>query len=409
MGGGKSGNNAPSDADITAMSGPWKPLQNNFKTLNEDFTSWYNDPASRPTYGPNVIQAFNPAQSQALQQGIARASGGFVPGLNQATSSINRTIGAGTGGMPGFNFFNRLGAGAYGDPAMGTFKDINRYGYDGSAEGIDTLRRFASGAERGGNPYLDAMHRRGVDAIGREYAESIMPGINSQMSMTGTGGGGSMEALLRAKTAGEMGDNIGNFSTDFLGSMYNADTDRMMQAAGALPGAEATLTNSRLAGAQALSGANQQQLANRMAGYGAANDQYQQNFMNSMNAGNQLAANYQAGFMPMENLFNFGQQQQTQDERMAAEASSRHQFEQNAPFNFMNQYLQGLSGINANANPAVGAQYAMQEMQQQPNQMWGNILGLVGAGSTAAGAYYGRPGNAAGATQQQNPGGNNRF
>ena len=107
--------------------------------------------------------------------------------------------------------------------------------------------------------------------------------------------------------------------------------------------------------------------------------------------------NYAGSYMPAEMLMNYGGMQQQQQERQNAEASAQHQFNQNAPFNFMNQYLQGLTGINANANPAVGAEFAMNQMNQPSNgqTMFGNVLGLAGAGANLAGAFYNPMGAAA--------------
>jgi hypothetical protein len=379
-----SGNNAPPDTAMTRMAGPWMPLQKPAQGAISDLSQWYNQ--GHPySPGPRVTQPFEEAQKQGMtgMLNLVRGGGG-QQAFGDAFNNLSNYAGATPGSMPGQDFYSSLAGGT--SPYGNAFQDIyNQAAGGGSNQAFDTMNNFARGDYVGKNPYLDAMYGQGAQALTDQFQQTVNPTIEGLFSKTGGGSGSSQEALLKGQAQRELGTSLGSLATNMYGGAYNTGMSQMLGAAQSIPGMENTRTNTMLGAAGANLGAAQQGVTGLQQNQANA-------FTQALQGTGALGQAYANQFQPYNIMQGVGNQQQQQATQSAQENQQRFQFSQNAPYQQIMNYLQGLQGVSALAPNAgaVGAQYAQGVMNQPSSGQMaiGNITGLLGAAAPIAGGYY---------------------
>lgn len=361
------------DQNISRSAEPWGPVGDRYRDVIDQY--WNFTQGFQPTYGPGQYAGLNQGQMQSLNDLFAMGTAG-APGVGQMTNFADSTMSGGPG--PGYGFFNQMGQGKYGNPFAGlyenTFNDIS------SKEGLDSLRKFASGSYVGKNPYLDKMVNSGLSDIGRNWNESVNPAIEGMLGRSGSGGG-SMEALLRSKSSGELADSMGQYETNTRGQAYETDMSRMLQASGMLPGAVATDAASKFAGLNAMSGVHQQDLQNQVTGFQNANNLRQQNWQNQFNAAGMYDDIWQQMLRGPEAALAAAGQKQSNDQGWLDEANRQHQWNQLGPLQHLQpmiQLLSGMQGLGGNETTTAPGRGSSIDT---------GIRNLSGAGSMLAGLF----------------------
>lgn len=368
---------APPDSSITRNFGPWFPTQGPLKDILTNMMKGMED--YNPQYGPSAVPRFNSTQTNALNQMIRMGQSG-VQGVSPFLRSMMGELN--TSSTPGQSFYNKMGAGGYANPFSQGFADASKVaGGPGGQEAINTMRQFAGGDFVGSNPYLEQQINRLGRNNTRNFNETINPQLEGMMSMSGSGGG-SMEGLLRGRAIGDnqraLTDTIGNMRLD----AYNSDLDRMMGAAGALPGVMGGVAGNILGATGAQSNNYRTDLATRASGYDVLNDRAAQDFNQDYMAGNALPGIWnmmQAG--PQLGL-QAGNLMQAQRGRELADERNRFLYNQDAQFNRIDPYLERLMTIGSLGTPAGAA-----GMRVPPSL--DNFMGSIGGIASAAGGIMG--------------------
>ena len=81
----------------------------------------------------------------------------------------------------------------------------------------------------GGNPFLGAMFNAASQGIGTNFANNVMPGINSAFSLAGRFGSGAQQTALSNATQ-NFGSTLGNMGANLFGNAFALERQLMQQA-----------------------------------------------------------------------------------------------------------------------------------------------------------------------------------
>lgn len=178
MGGGKGGGG--STQTVTQSNAPWGPTGQALQFGYNEAKDLYG----YPQYPGNYYTTFNPIQEQALGLTQARSLYGS-PATSLAQAEAAQTLGGG-----------------YLDPRS--------------------------------NPYLQSAVGGALQDVGRAYAESVAPQLQSEFVGAGRYGSGlqqAAESLSRQDLARQMG----NIASNMYGQAYESERDRMLKQAALAP------------------------------------------------------------------------------------------------------------------------------------------------------------------------------
>jgi hypothetical protein len=391
-GGGKGNNNAPPDSDMTRLGGPWMPMQKNLmgvlgtiRDLNQN---------TQLEYGPGVVQPWNAAQNAGYQGGVGLAMQGN-PAFGQATGYTGGVAGGGNvGAAPGSDWLAGLAQHGADDPASALYGQIAQHAQQGSG-GLGYLQGAAAGNYVGSNPYLESNINSALGDVTRSYQNTVVPGLESRMSQSGMLGS-SVEQGMQSDAHRDLVDRLGSVESQMRMGDYQNERGLQQQAGLALPGAFGQEVNTALAGAGGQAGDYWQGLQAQLGGAQAAGAGFRQDVGQALDAGQGLESVYRSQYTPYEQLMTLGGLQQQQATQQAQEAQQRFQFQQNAPWQKLQQVLGAYGGVAGMTSPQSAAQYASAQMQQQGGSGMGGLLagGLALGGGLLMNSYA--PGNPAG-------------
>lgn len=267
----------------------------------------------------------------------------------------------------------------------------------GSDAGSQYYNKLLSGSMLNGNPYLSEMVGNINKDTTRDFNNSILPGIASQLSAAGRyGSGAGNQAISDAGI--NLADRLNSNATNIYGNNYAAERQLQDAAAGKLQsgllnatgqrssnvnGAASFLGQDRLAGANGLN-AQQYNAANARTGNAmGASQALNSNMTSNLNAlsGRTLAGNQGLQQAYQNNLTNLGLRQSVSDylgnldQQNLTDQVNRWNFNQAQPW----QQLQNENGILNGAMALNGS----------TTQAPGNSLGRSLLGGAAGGAAMG--------------------
>lgn len=115
----------------------------------------------------------------------------------------------------------------------------NRAGGSAPEQGLNSyLTNSLNGSYLNANPYLDAMYGSASKQLTDRWSESVMPGLNATFGAAGRTGSGA-HGLAFGRSTGELGDSLSSLASSLYGQNYQAERDRMTQAAQLVPTASA--------------------------------------------------------------------------------------------------------------------------------------------------------------------------
>jgi hypothetical protein len=265
-----------------------------------------------------------------------------------------------------------------GDPRMGALpasENFARYGMQSGAAGANQLAATAQGNFLGSNPYLDQVYDTAAGRAGEQFQENVMPGINATFGQGGRTGGGIHQEMMGNATR-QFGRDLQGLAGDIYAPAYESERDRMVQAgqgganvglgAGGLGVDAFGQYNNADLGRRTL-GSNlylgERQLGQQAAGMmGDIGSQYGQLGLGGLDAMNTLYGNigqnqFRAGSLTptysgleygnMDRLIGVGDRMQGQAQDIIGGNMQRWGFEQQAPWDSLNNYaniVQGLPG-----------------------------------------------------------------
>ncbi|NJK87957.1 MAG: hypothetical protein HC923_00210 [Myxococcales bacterium] len=103
----------------------------------------------------------------------------------------------------------------------------------GLLQGQSALGQIAGG---GSNPFLDAQFGAAARRTNQNFAENVLPGIQSTFGAGGRTGGG-LHAMAVTNAARDMQQNMGDLAANMYGGAYESDASRRLAAAQSLQGA----------------------------------------------------------------------------------------------------------------------------------------------------------------------------
>lgn len=220
----------------------------------------------------------------------------FYPGQNYTDMSPARTSGL-------FGSLGLAGSGSNPADAAATYANQTLSGNDPYAQ-ITGLMDTASGSMLAANPYLDDVYNSAADKVTDEWSSVIMPGIASSFGMSG-GAGTTMANEMAARSGGELSDTLAKLKADIYGGNYQQERDRQV-------GAQTSMFNTGTAA--------RTNLANN-------------------------AANIRAGqYGDFDKMGEVGRQFEEQQGKEIQADIDRWNFDQNAPYAALQDYMSMISG-----------------------------------------------------------------
>ena len=357
-----------SGSSSSSVTEPWQALQPYLKTLFSEAQNTYDN--HTPSYFPSsTVAPQTPAQQNLLQQLTTQNPQALQSGLGAAQNIASR---------PNFNtqqLFNSAANTAQGSlqsgvqglqntqgQALGLPNSFNALQQQLNAAQLnpaaqDQLQATARGDYLNNNPYIDSVYDSGARRLQEAYQNTIAPGIDSSFAAAGRSLSG-LHANARAQAGGQYSDSLSDLASNIYGSNYANERSQQLQAAG-------TLGNLDLA---------RQQLG-LSSGLGAINSLYNPSQQRALSASSTLGslgqgltgqanalANNQtsnnlsgAGLLPslqgaqtslLQNSLGAQQNIQQQNQRELNDQISRHNFNQQVPYDKINQLLAVLTGQN---------------------------------------------------------------
>ncbi len=211
---------------------------------------------------------------------------------------------------------NQAGGGNASGAAQNYITDTLSGGGDNPYEailgsGTAGLQDTASGAFLNSNPYLDATFDASASRLTDQFNDSILPNIGAQFGMSG-GAGSALHQELATKAGGQLTDSLGSLAADIYGGNYANERGLMQDAQGQL-----TSTGANLYG----TGVNEK-----------------------ANAAGMAPGIDTAQFNPWQQLTDIGGQQEAFGERQLEDQINRHNFEQNAELQSLQDYMSMITG-----------------------------------------------------------------
>lgn len=240
---------------------------------------------------------------------------------------------------------------------------------NGTDAGSQYYNKLLSGSMLNGNPYLSDMVGNINKDTTRDFNNSILPGIASQLSAAGRyGSGAGNQAISDAGI--NLADRLNSNATNIYGQNYAAERQLQDAAAGKLQSgqmaASGALSGERLAGATGLN-AQQYNAANARTGNAmGASQAMNSNMTSNLNAlsGRTLAGNQGLQQAYQNNLSNLGLRQSVSDyfgnldQQNLTDQVNRWNFNQAQPWQQIqneNGILNGAMALNGSTTQAPGA------------------------------------------------------
>lgn len=265
----------------TTKSEPWSGQQ---PYLTKGFAEAENLYESGPQqfFPGQTYTDMSPARMQGLFGSLGLAGSGGNP-ADAASSYANQTL-SGNSDNP---WAALLGTGASG------------------------MADTASGASLNGNPWLDQVYGSAADKVTDEWSDVVMPGIASSFGMTG-GAGTTMANEMAVRSGGELSDTLGKLKADIYGGNYQQERDRQVAA-------QSGLAN----------------LGGNLYGTGVSE---------RTNLANNAAAIRAGQYGDFDKMGEVGQQFEDQQGKEIQADIDRWNFEQNAPYAALQDYMSMISG-----------------------------------------------------------------
>lgn len=324
----------------------------------------------RPTYVPfaqQTEQALGLQEQRALQgspvtqaaQGLAAQTLGQRPDISQTQQQLQQIAGGQGANLTGLG---GVGTGGVGGLEQAISRSLGQVtGLPQQAE--QALSGFASGQQVGQNPYLQATFEQAARPLTQQFTEGIAPAVAAQFGLAGRTGSGAHQAAA-SRAAERQERQLTDLATGIYGGAYDRERQRQLQAAGQLgqlgQGQQQLGLQALGQGTQAFQQAQAQDISRR--GLEAQNQlaQQQQRLQAAGQLGNiygqQLAQ--QQGFanlaptlaaqdyLDIDRLRGVGQQVEGLGQRALQDQINRFNFQQEAPQQALDRYLQRVSGIN---------------------------------------------------------------
>lgn len=365
----------------TQKSEPWSGQQPYLKDLFREGQGLYRQ-GPQEFYPGTTVAPFAPQQQQAMDMITNRALSGspqeqafgnYLTGAlgqqNLDPQAMFGHMGSAAnilGGMTGYGGIGESSQYA-GDPRMGALpasENFARFGMNTGAVGANQLANTAAGGYLGSNPYLDQVYDTAASRAGEAFNEQTMPGIAAMFGDAGRTGSGIQQQVV-GNAARQFGRDLQGLAGDIYAPAYESERDRMTQAAQG--GANFGLGSGQL-GADTFSAFNQNDLGRRNLGadlYLGERGLGQQAAGMYSDIGNTLSNMYgnvgqnqfRAGSLTptysgleygnLDRLMGVGNQIQGQAQDIIGGNMARWGFEQQAPWDNLNNYasiIQGLPG-----------------------------------------------------------------
>lgn len=358
---------------------PWEPAQPYYKDIMSQAQNWFNGEPARFYDGPA-----NAPLTPFMQDVIAQMGGRGMQGsaVGNAAQNTAAAIAGGNlvGSNPAFNFLQGTVNASPGqlNPALGYAQQLA--GNVGNNPALQYLNAEASGANMG-NPWLDAQYGKAAQNLVGQFRETEVPAIRSDYALSGRYGSNAAARALGNAQA-KVGDQLTNLATGIYGGAYDADRNRQAQAAQALTGAYQQDVQAKLGAGGFLSGIYDQGLQRQLYGSQLLG-QLGQNDVGNMLQAAQLAPSL-AGMDWQDlgqafNAANYGQQRAQGEQDLARQ---RWDYEQNQPFNRLQQYAALINGVPLQGYGTTTT------TTQQPG---GGLGSMLGAGLSLGSMFMGIP------------------
>jgi hypothetical protein len=320
-----------------------------------------------------------------------QAAGGIGAGqdLMMQAGSGNPFMGNAANALSGMTGYGGLGESqAYaGDPRMGALpasEQFANYGMQSGAVGANQLASTASGNFLGSNPYLDQMFDTAAGRAGEAFNEQTMPGIAAMFGGAGRSNSG-IQQQVAGNAARQFGRDLQGMAADIYAPAYESERDRMVQSgqaganlglgSGQLGGSLFSAFNQNDLGRRTLGsdlylgerGLGQQAAANLgdlgsqfgqlqlgagqglgglgMQGVNAMGDLYGNIAQNQFRAGSLVPGYTGLEYGNLDRLMGVGNQIQGQAQDVIGGNMQRWGFEQQAPWDSLNNYASVIHGL----------------------------------------------------------------
>ena len=342
------------------------------------------DIVARADAGSNILRAGQNAVQDISTNGIqdlARTIDGTYLNKDPSRQNLGRMAGGDFTGTGHGNTLNTAATGGFNNLAGGNTLSAAAQGAYLNANPANALQmQTAMGGFLGSNPYTDAQFNRAARGLTRNFAEGVMPGVDSAFSRGGRFASGLHANAADAATE-QFGRSLADLGTGIYGGAYGQERGLMQNAAQNIgtnfaneralqQGAASGLLGSQL-------GTAQQMVADQLAGNQQVQSAYdaERNRMNQAAIADAQARMQAAGMAPtmamadyndLAQKMNIGDIRQGQEQARLADDLARWDFMQNKDVNKLGQYM-GL----------IGGGYGSTQTTQQPiyNNRASGILG----------------------------------
>ena len=295
---------------VTNTSEPWKPMQPYLQNVAGAAQNIFT--GKPPQYYPgSTVAPFSPQQEMAMNLITGRALQGSPVTDSAQGQNVATTQGGYLGQNPGNPFYGGI---------MGMDPTVNPYT---ALQGSTAMGGFLNG-----NPWLDQQFNRAASAVSRNFAEGVLPGIDSAAVGAGRYGSG-LWSNERDKAYDQLGRSLEGMGAQMYGQNYQSERDRMMQAASGIQGAfDTSLSRGLQAGSQADSAFNAER-----------NNMLQSTAMAPMLA--------QADYADFDRLMGVGDQVQNQAQARTDDQFNRWNFNQGTPEMMLNNYANVIGNLGS--------------------------------------------------------------
>jgi hypothetical protein len=384
---------------VTQKSEPWSE-QKPFLTAGFDAAkNWWQNSSAPQYYPESTVTALNDTQRSAMGDIVARANRGS-PEVNAAQAAVERTANNGIDGLqstingaflgqdPSQRNLGGYAGGDFTGTGQGRTLNSASSGQFSPLAGGSTLMSTANGGFLNANPYLDATYDKAARAMSRNFAQGVMPSIDSAFARSGRFGSGlhsnAADQAIQNYTQG-----LGDLATGLYGNAYGQERGLQQQAAQGLLGTQLgsaqNLMQNQMASNAQVQGAYDTE-RNRMMQASIADNAAQ---MQAAGMAPQLAA---ADYADMNAKMGVGNMQYGQDQANMQDDVNRWNFYQNRDMNKLAQYMGMVNGgygaTNTTSQPVynnrlasgVGGALGGAQLGGMFGGPWGAAAGALGGG-----------------------------
>jgi hypothetical protein len=256
-------------------------------------------------------------------------------------------------------------SGAMGDPYAGAGQGMpwaQQAGMNafGANPAMGMMAQEASGGNLG-NPYLQDMYQSGIRGIQDAFSETTMPNMSSMFSRAG-GTGGSTQALQVGRAQEGLANQLGDYTSSFLGNQYNQDRNRQTNAMQALGSNWLGGLGAQQGAAGQIGQLGQAALGGQMGAAGQLGGQFQADLGRQLQASQMAPGMEQAGYNNYGMLGQAGGQLQGQQQAQLSAEQQRWQeamYGPGAPQNWLSNYANltypaaGFGGVQNASGPGT--------------------------------------------------------